>query len=260
MEENKLKDLIRTEIEAEAAALEQKVTADPDWKSEMPELSFEDVLRRAEAARTAAASAEPARTSNVKPFRLRKRALLAVALVAILLAAVGLGTTGAKLFVPKVENRGKDGEMSIKINNDEDTLVREITEEEAYEEIEDKIGILALRLGSKLNGMELGKVYIDEVSGEASMEFYYGEHILTVYENKQSSRAAIGTQPDGTVVDEIEIFHLGQTIPIVEIDKGNGEVFYRTEFEYGNAYYYLACDTKLEEFESVLMGIIFENV
>lgn len=116
-----------------------------------------------------------------KPFRIRKRTLLAVAAAAILVAAMGVGVTGAKLFVPKVENRSEDGDFNTTIINGETKEDRDISEEEVYQEIEDKIGIQALRLSEKPEDMVLEKVYIDEAMGEAQMEFRYVDKAFIVY-------------------------------------------------------------------------------
>ena len=257
MEKKDVKEWVRSGIEAEASALEQNVNDNQELDGiEMPEDSFADLMARIEASEKNGAAKSP------KPFRIRKRTLLAVALVAILIAALGAGATGAKLFVPKVENRGKDGELKMTIDSDsEDVLyLADITENEAYEEIEDKLGILALRLGDKPKGMELEKVFIDEKMGEASMEFYYGEHILTVYENKQNDNATFNTKVDGKVIEAIEIFHTGKISNVVEIDKGNGDIYYAAQLEQGNAYYYLTSDMELEEFKQILSGIIFNTI
>ena len=136
----------------------------------------------------------------------------------------------------------------------------DITEKEAYEEIEEKLGILALRLDYKPKGMELEKVFIDEKMGEASMEFYYGEHVLTVYENKPNKNGSFNTKPDGEIVDTVGLFYLGQSIEIAEIDKGDGDKFYRSQLEFGNAYYYIRSDMELEEFRNILNGIVFNTL
>lgn len=252
MEENKLKKLVQSGIEAEAAALEKNVEENSELNDlEMPTDSFEEMRKKIEASRK----------SEVKPFCMRRRTLLAVALVAILAVAAGVGATGAKLFVPKVENTIENGELSIDIDNDEDTLIRDdITEEEAYEEIEEKLGILALRLLNKPTGMELEVVYIGEEMGEALMEFYYEDHILTIYENKQSDSATFGTKIDGMIIDSVEIFHVGQTVELMEVDKGSGENFLAAQLEVGNAYYYITSDMGLDEFKNILSGIFFDTM
>lgn len=53
-----------------------------------------------------------------------------------------------------------------------------MTEDEAYEEIEERLGIQALRIAEKPQDMVLEKVYIDDVMGEAQMEFSYENHVL----------------------------------------------------------------------------------
>lgn len=254
MEKKDVKEWVRSGIEAEASDLEQQVNDNQELDGiEMPEDSFADLMARIEASEKNGAAKSP------KPFRIRKRTLLAVALVAILIAALGAGATGAKLFVPKVENRGKDGELSIAVDSDE-MYYGEMTEEEAYEEIEEKLGILALRLGYKPKGMELEVVRIGEDMGEALMEFYCGEHILTIYENKQNDSATFNTKIDGDVIDTIEIFHTGKMINVIEIDKGDGERYYAAQLEQGNAYYYLTSDVKMEEFKLILNGLIFNTI
>ncbi len=82
----------------------------------------------------------------------------------------------------------------------------DVTEEEAYHEIEESLGIQALRLGYKPEGMELETIHIGEDMGEALMEFYYGDKILTIYENKQYDLSGTNVQIDGEKVDAVSSF------------------------------------------------------
>ena len=278
MSEKKFHEWISSEFEKEADDLERRLkereAANPELAAmKMPDDSFDDLMRRIEAGKKAetddleketgtdhVVSLEEHPASGRKSFHMQKRVLLAVAAAAVLVVATGVGATGAKLFVPKVENSGEDGEFNTTIINGEMEEDRDVTEEEAYEEIEDKIGIQALRLNDKPQGMTLEKVYIDEKSREAQMEFTFNEKILTVYENKQSSDAVFRTEIDGEVIETIEAFHLDQAIDIMEVDRGDGEKFYTAQFKHGNAYYYLNGNIELEIFEKILNGIIIESV
>ena len=278
MSEKKFHEWISSEFEKEADDLERRLkereAANPELAAmKMPDDSFDDLMRRIEAGKKAetgdleketgtdhVVSLEEHPASGRKSFHMQKRVLLAVAAAAVLVVATGVGATGAKLFVPKVENSGEDGEFNTTIINGEMEEDRDVTEEEAYEEIEDKIGIQALRLNDKPQGMTLEKVYIDENSREAQMEFTFNEKILTVYENKQSSDAVFRTEIDGEVIETIEAFHLDQAIDIMEVDRGDGEKFYTAQFKHGNAYYYLNGNIELEIFEKILNGIIIESV
>lgn len=278
MSEKNFHEWISSEFEKEADDLERRLkereAANPELAAmKMPDDSFDDLMRRIEAGKKAetgdleketgtarVVSLEEHPASGRKPFRMQKRVLLAVAAAAVLVVATGVGATGAKLFVPKVENSGEDGEFNTTINSGDVASYEEVTEDEAYEEIEERLGILALRLGGKPQELVLEKVYVDENTGEAQMEYSCGEKTLTIYENKQREAATFETTLDGECVDTIVTFIERLNLEIVETDRGDGEKIYSTQIEYGNAYYYINGNLDLETFEEIMNGIYFENV
>lgn len=251
MTNQELRDRVRKEIIEEGKAIERRIEADGSLKDlKMPDDSFKDLMRRAEAQKQ----------TKHRRGHVRKRVLLAVAVAAVLLVGGTLSATGARLFTPKVENRDEGDRQDIHIINGDDDLYVEVSEEEAYQEIEDRLGIQALRLGYKPEGMELEKVHIGEDMGEAVMEFYCGDKILTVYENKQYDAANFTATSDGEMVDTVNIFVYNQDVEIWKVDRGDGNSYYRAELTYGNAYYYLSGDIDVKEFEEILYGIFFKNV
>lgn len=265
MSEEKFREWISSEFEKEAEELEKRLqeheAADPELAAlEMPEDSFDDLMRRIKAEEENKNISKNENGPAKKPFRIRKRTLLAVAAAAILVAAMGAGVTGAKLFVPKVEKRSEDGDFNTTIVNGEMEEDRDISEKDAYQEIEDRLGIQALRLNDKPQDMVLEKVYIDDVMGEAQMEFRYKGGMLIIYENKQNEDSAFDKKTDGEIVDTVDIFHLNKKVEIFKIDKGDNLNSYVIQLEQGNAYYYVISDLNLEEFEQIIMGIIFESV
>ena len=157
MSEKKFHEWISSEFEKEANDLERRLkereAANPELAAmKMPDDSFDDLMRRIEAGKKAetddleketgadhVVSLEEHPASGRKPFRMQKRVLLAVAAAAVLVVATGVGATGAKLFVPKVENSGEDGEFNTTINNGDVASYEEVTEDEAYEEIEEEM-------------------------------------------------------------------------------------------------------------------------
>ena len=158
----------------------------------------------------------------------------------------------------KVEQQ--EGNVAYDIITDtEDIRFIELNEEDAYEKIEKELGILALRLADKPNGLKMEKVYIEAEMGEAVMEFCYNDNILSIYENKQNAKASFNAQVDGKEVDKIETFYLEKELEILEIDKKDGNIFYWVQLEYGNAYYQLSTDMELEYFKNILYGLVFKN-
>lgn len=257
MTRDKFHKWIEKEIETEAEALEKKADEaageDPELSSlRMPEDSYEDLMKRIEKTKRKA--------SAPRTFHIRRRALIAVGLAAALLAALGLGASGERLFAPKVESQAEDGEYNVTIISGDDVYHVELTEEEAYEEIEDRLGILALRLGYKPQGMELEKIYIDENMGEAQMEFSYKNFILRIYENKQTSNSAFDTNIDGRIIDKVKMFHYSGEVDVLEIDGNEETDFYAAELEQGNAYYRVVSNTNLSEFKEIIQGMFFEKM
>lgn len=249
MENGDLEEKLRQEIENEAIQLERRVNTKKELASlKMPENSYERLMSEIH---------KKEKSKSKKSVRFKK-ALTTAATAAIFISMAGVGASGAKLYVMKVAEQQSDGSYDITTDKDENFYV-ELTEEEAYERIEEEIGILALRLGSKPNGMELMDVFIDAEMGEALMEFQYDDYILTIYENKQIKDASFNAQLDGKLIETIDTFYLQKSIEIIEVDNNDGVIFYRTQIEYMNAYYLLSSDMNLEQFESILYGIIFKS-
>lgn len=267
MKKKDLKETLKQEIESEAATLERRVSTKKHLATlEMPKDSYKELMERIKARekemKEEKANARLHQRAKILPFpapaRRKTKTWATVAMVAVLVAGTGVGVKGAKLYILNVEKRQQDAGFDIITDNGNIYYV-ELSEKEAYKKIENDIGILALRLENKPKGMKLGNVFIDAEIGEALMEFYYDDHVLTVYENKQNKNGAFNTKLDGVFVDTIEIFHLGQSVEITEVDKGDGELFYSIQLEYANAFYYLSSDIELEKLKDILRGIIFKN-
>lgn len=261
MKKQDLKEKLKQEIESEASALERRVNTKKSLASlEMPEDSYEDLMERIRRKKEPEQESEeePKRKAKIIPFATRRKALATVAMVVVLVVGSGLGVRGARLYILTAKNRAQDKRVDIAVDT-EDVYYVELTEEEAYKKIEEELGIFALRLTNRPNKMELEKVYLEAEMGEAVMEFHCDDRILTIYENKQNSNVSFNAQQDGTIVDTIEVFHLGKSVDIMEVNKGNDEPSYAMQLEYGNAFYYLSSDIELEELKSILYGIIFNN-
>lgn len=263
MREDKFRKWIKKEIETEAAALEKHAGENEELSSlQMPEDSFADLMQRIEAREKAGADAGKGRagSAGAKVFHLRRRTLIAVALVAVLLVGTGIGVAGERLFEPEVTGEIQDGEYNVRVESGDETIYLNLDETEAYEEIEERLGILALRLGYKPQGMEMTNVTIGEKMGEVRMEFGYKNRFLTIYENKQSGNAVFDMQMDGKIIDTVAMFHSEEEIFIQEMSGENFPSLYLVELTRGNAYYYIVSDFKLKEFEEIIQSIFFMDM
>lgn len=263
MREDKFRRWIKKEIETEATALEKHAGENEELSSlQMPEDSFADLIQRIEAREKAGADVGKGRAgaAGAKVFHLRRRMLIAVALIAALLVGTGIGVAGERLFEPEVTGEIQDGEYNVRVESGDETIYLNLDETEAYEEIEERLGILALRLGYKPQGMEMTQVIIGEFMGEAWMKFECNNTYLTIYENKQINNAAFDMQMDGKIIDTVEMFHSEEKIFIQEASGENFSSLYLAEIEQGNAYYYIVSDFNLKEFKEIIQGIFFMDV
>ncbi len=250
MNNKKFHNWIKKEIETEAAAIEQDAEKNAPSDLHMADDSSDDLMSRI---RT---SQGPKR----RTFHIRPRVLAAAAAAASLVIALGVGASGERLFTPEVQDSSQNGEFNMLIFNGDEKSYYEVTEEEAYQEIEERIGIQALRLGYKPQGMELIQTRISEDMREAQMEFSFGDQILTIYENKQGENSSFNILNDGEIIDEIENFYDEESISIVRIDKGDGKYFYTVQLEKGNAYYYISGDMDIEEYKTIISEIFFFDI
>lgn len=250
MNNKKFHNWIKKEIETEAAAIEQDAEKNASSDLHMADDSSDDLMSWIRA------SQGPKRPT----FHIRPRVLAAAAAAASLVIALGIGASGERLFTPEVQDSSQNGEFNMQIINGDDITLVNVTEEEAYAEIEERIGIQALRLGYKPQGMELIQTRISEDMREAQMHWELEGNILTVYENKQAENASFNIQDDGKVVDKVENFYSEGNVSIIQMDRGDGENFYIAQIERGNAYYYISGDMDIQEYKTIISEIFFYDI
>ena len=88
-------------------------------------------------------SAASDHTKTVRRPRIRLRAALAAALVAILALGVGMVGSGKKVYLPVVSQKENGDESTIIVDNNEGNVYGGYDEEEVCQEIEDQLGVSA---------------------------------------------------------------------------------------------------------------------
>ncbi len=203
---------------------------------------------------------DPVSDKKKRRGRVRWKVLAVLAAVLVLLFAVEFGTVGKRVYTPEAVTEPRDGEVVIKVNNDE-RIESEVEEEEIYQEIENRLGIRALRLGYKPQGMDLYKVVISETYGEAKLFFSYNEQMLYIYISRDFSRAGsyVKTDGDGKIIETVENFILDKEIEVVEgKNEGEGHLFL-SEISHDNVFYAIYGDIELEEFLKIIQEIYKKN-
>ena len=238
-------ELLAMADEREKELMEMEELQDID----MPIEKFEDIKREAERRR------RKSRRGILRP----RTAIIAAALLALLLG-VGVVTVGSREYRPEIIEREQGNETTTRINNTEDAMARAYSEEEVCQEIEEKLGVIAPRLGYQPRDIVLSEYWIDEEMGEAAIEYVKGNDELQIYISKDTERSSVHFEMDGKKQDSIFVVTTGMEIPVYEYIDPNGNKCYQSEFEDFNTYYCVTGKMELDEYNEILENLTLSNI
>lgn len=199
-------------------------------------------------------------TKTARHPRIRLRAALAAALVAILALGVGMVGSGKKVYLPVVSQKENGDESTTIVDNDEENVYGGYDEEEICQEIEDKLGVLPIRLGYRPKDMALQEYWIKEDAKEAILKYTSGEKKLHIYISKDYDNSSINFKVDGESNEIIKMSAMRMEVPVYQYEDSDENTYYQVSFEYLNTYYSLSGLMNKEEFEQILENIIIKNV
>ena len=198
-------------------------------------------------------------TKTARRPRVRLRATLAAALVAILALGVGMVGSGKKVYLPVVSQREDGDESTTVVDNNEGNVDRQYNEEEVCQEIEDKIGVLPIRFGYRPKELILQEYWIKE-DQDVIMRYVCGIKQIHVYISKDYDESSITFKMDGELKDTVQLEAMSMNVPIYEYENSNGNVYIQASFEYLNTYYSISGMLDEEEFKKILENIYIKNV
>ena len=237
-------ELIAMADEREKELMEMEELQDID----MPIEKFEDIKREAERRR------RKSRRGILRP----RTAIIAAALLALLLG-VGVVTVGSREYRPEIREYESGDGSTTRIENS-DSVFSEYDEEEVCREIEEKLGVIAPRLGYQPEDMKLSEYWIDAEVGEATVRYKFGDDELKIYISKNYHDASSNFEMDGVELESVEIVTNGVLAPIYEYVDSAGRKYYQSEFELYNTYYSIMGMIEQNEYEKILENIAINNV
>ena len=197
-------------------------------------------------------------TKTARRPRIRLRAVLAAALVAILALGVGMVGSGKKVYLPVVSQKENGDESTIIVDNNEENIYGGYDEEKVCQEIEDQLGVLPVRFGYQPKGMNLEKFWITEEK-EAILKYTCESEMIHVYISKDYDESSINFKGDGALKDMVQAEAMSIEVPVYEYEDSEGNVYMQSSFEYLNTYYSIDAMMDLEEFEKILENIWIKN-
>ena len=201
--------------------------------------------------------------TDEKKHRSRRKAYLSrvAAAVVIVLLAGGIGVTsfgGPERVIEIVKSKVGTREVE-KVNSNEDNLViKEENEEQAYQKIKDELGIKPVRLAIRPKGFKYKWIKIEKDAQISEIMYQYkGENILYTISAMQSNNS-MGLDADDKEVDKYMKKVNGVKISIQEyITSESKKKKYIAKFKYGGTGYYLAGIMPRDEFINLLKNLHF---
>ena len=253
-----------TKVRADKETEEPKVRADKemeepkagaDKETEEGEPGF-GANKETEEGELSAGTDEKKQSSRRKAYLSR----VAAAVVIVLLAG-GIGVTsfgGPERVMEIVKSKVGTREVEKINSNEENLVIKEENEEQAYQKIKDELGIKPVRLAIRPKGFKYKWIKIEKDAQISEIMYQYkGENILYTISAMQSNNS-MGLDADDKEVDKYMKKVNGVNISIQEyITSESKKKKYISKFKYGGTGYYLAGIMPRDEFINLLKNLHF---
>ena len=201
------------------------------------------------------------KTAEKKVVRKKKRLRGYLVIAAALVLAMALGVTsmgGANRVISIVKSVVGDREV-VKTNSDEDNLIiAQEKEEEAYQQITDAFGIEPVKITIRPDEMIFKELVLDEVLQTAELFYDYNSKNVIFLINADYADTSWGVDTEDEVLDEYYIEIEGVQIEFKEyLIASTKEEQYSAKFSYKGLEYFLIGTMEKAEFEKILNFLHF---
>lgn len=188
-----------------------------------------------------------------------KKLYIAVAALVAALFAFSANAFGVQeRMVTAMKSLVGEREIEQVDSSDENLVIVEEDEEEAYHELKDVFGIDPVRLLVRPNQMRFEKVVIDKQLQTAEMFFDMDGNEIFYLINSIYAETSLGIDVEDKIVNDYTIENKRCVIEVKEyITSDNGEKKYSAKYEYMGLEYFLIGSLEKEQFENIVENLFF---
>lgn len=174
------------------------------------------------------------------------------------LFGVSMSTQGGRSYVMDKANEVLGDEKNTEIENGEDRLITDRTEEEARSEIEEKLQVEVPTFFYLPDRMDFDSYEIDETAQSVFMK-YQGEDacMYFVIQTNYADSSGIYRNDEGIEVEKIETDIPNVKFELWEIQSDNGEPTYLVQWDYKNSYYRISGKITEEEIKEIVENLVY---
>ena len=197
---------------------------------------------------------------TVRKRRMGWRRIASLAAVMVFVLGLGITSVGGPKRVMEVMQQMVGEREVTKINSDDDKVVSSegLAEEDAYQEIKDKLGIDPVRLLTNEGGMQFVGVEIDEILQTANLLFDMEGNVVSYIISLSYADGSFGSDIEDQLVDTYPYKTDRFTVEVKEylIEESNDTEF-SAEFDYQKVHYQLTGIMEKAELEEILKNLYF---
>ena len=200
---------------------------------------------------------EKAKQKRMSKSRRRKVLAMAASVLIVVLGA-GITSAGGKKFIVDVFEKSFGGGEKTYVDTDEIESAGEMTEYEAYHEIEKTFGGKVVRFLEKPQNMKFLEMQLDKELQEAVLYYSLESKVLSYRIVFPYTESSSGVELQDKFVREylLELPETKVTISEYRIEE-TGELEYTAQFTYKNSEYFLTGIMNREEFEKIVKNLNF---
>ena len=207
----KLDDEIEKIKEAEREEIYSRLSEEDRYALERGRKIIQEEKERAKASGAEEVPAEEPAKKHTRKRHGRKpwKIYIAVAAVLITMGAVGITAVGGpERMVMMVRQAVGDREVEKVNSSDENLVIVEEDEEEAYQKISDEFGVEPVRLVDLPTGMQFEKMIFDTSYQVAEMWYRINDESIAYFVNASYKNASWGMDIEDEVTDSLSLIHI----------------------------------------------------
>lgn len=197
---------------------------------------------------------------TVRKRRMGWRRIAALAAVMVFVLGLGITSVGGPKRVMEVMQQMVGEREVTKINSDDDKVVSSegLAEEDAYQEIKDKLGIDPVRLFTNIEGMQFVGAEIDEMMQTANLLFDMKGNVVSYIISLSYADGSFGSDIEDQLVDTYPYKTDRFNVEVREyLISETNETEFSAEFDYQEVHYQLTGIMEKAELEEILKNLHF---
>lgn len=188
----------------------------------------------------------------------KKKVLFVLAAVLVVVLGMGLTSVGRKNIIVDVLQKTFGSGDKTYVDTRDIVSAGEMTEDEAYAEIEKAFGTKIVRIIDKPENTMFLEMQLDQELQEAVLYYLVGEKVLSYRIVTRYIESSIGMDVQDKLIQQYNL-SLPETDVLIseyEIQK-SAQLEYTAKFEYNNIKYFIQGIVNREDFENIIKNLIF---